>query len=228
MPTKKKRASYSKSAHIAVQAQTSSLEDDVAPTPKTQENIDTKPNSTDTAPVAVIQAQTSTSVPTSDDDALENMLANDTVESELSKKNRKLYAIGFVATGCIMLTTIVLYLVFLKSTAMPVTSKAPATTPTPVPTVVVDVKTLTIEVLNGSGIAGKASKTADALKEKGYIIVSTGNAKKIPGTTVTFSSTIPQRAKEVVLSDLQSIGISSISATIIDSSVSARIILGLK
>lgn len=34
----------------------------------------------------------------------------------------------------------------------------------------------TVEVLNGSGVAGAAGKIADALKEKGYQVVSIGNA----------------------------------------------------
>jgi hypothetical protein len=48
--------------------------------------------------------------------------------------------------------------------------------PTPTPTVAINKKELKIKVLNGSGIAGKATQVKDVLTEHGYEEILTGNA----------------------------------------------------
>lgn len=53
----------------------------------------------------------------------------------------------------------------------------PTAAPTPTPTPAIDKKTITIEVLNGSGIAGTAGNMKTFLEEKGYTVSGTGNAK---------------------------------------------------
>lgn len=61
--------------------------------------------------------------------------------------------------------------------AKPTPTPTPAPTPTPTPDVsVLDKKTLTIQVLNGSGISGEAGKMKTLLEEKGYTVEDTGNA----------------------------------------------------
>ncbi len=68
----------------------------------------------------------------------------------------------------------------------------PTASPTAEPTVnPVDKSTgldrskLTVEVQNGSGVVGSAKKAADALKELGYVISSTGNADSYEYSNVT-------------------------------------------
>lgn len=225
MPARKKRTPSPKSAHIAVQAQVSSMED-VEPVSDMQPDAAVVPPVIEKSDVTSQVSKPPTVLPK--EDSLEAMLANDAPEPELTRTNIWLYRFGMATTGAIIVLSLILYLIYLKSSAMPLASVEPTSAPTPVPTVTVDVKTITLEVLNGSGVAGKASKTAEALKAKGYSIAVTGNAKKIPSTTVIFASALSDRAKEIVLADLQSIGISSISSMLGDSSVSARITLGLK
>jgi len=71
-------------------------------------------------------------------------------------------------------------------------TSVPSPSPTPGPTInPVDKSTgldrskLTVEVQNGSGVGKAAKKAADALKELGYIISSTGNADNYEYSNVT-------------------------------------------
>ncbi len=61
---------------------------------------------------------------------------------------------------------------FVKTTPTPSPSPLPSPTPTPA----FKKENLKIQVLNGSGIAGKASEMKDILKKKGYGEIITGNA----------------------------------------------------
>lgn len=53
----------------------------------------------------------------------------------------------------------------------------PTLAPTAIPTPAVDKKSLTVQILNGSGTAGVAGKMKALLEEKGYTVSGTGNAK---------------------------------------------------
>jgi len=75
-------------------------------------------------------------------------------------------------------------------TAKPTTVLSPTSTPKTTVNPVdkqsgLDRSKLTIEVQNGSGVVGAAKKAADALKELGYVISSTGNADNYDYTNVT-------------------------------------------
>lgn len=64
-----------------------------------------------------------------------------------------------------------------KAVSTPTPSTSPKPTQNPMDkTTGLDRSKLTVEVLNGSGIAGSAKKAADLLTELGYSISSTGNA----------------------------------------------------
>lgn len=62
---------------------------------------------------------------------------------------------------------------FVRQTPSPTATPTPVATPTPA----IDKKTISIEVLNGSGIAGVAGTMKTLLEEKGYTVSGTGNAK---------------------------------------------------
>jgi hypothetical protein len=62
---------------------------------------------------------------------------------------------------------------FIRPTPTPSVAPAPLATPTPA----VNKKTISIEILNGSGIAGVAGKMKTLLESKGYTVAGTGNAK---------------------------------------------------
>ncbi len=228
MPTKKKRASFSKSPHIAVQAVVTSLEDEHEIEEKNQPKI-ASISSVSSMPTAEKHIEKITAAEEAVSEAsLEEMLANDAQESGLAIKNVWLYRLGVIVAGGISICALIIYIAYAKQTSVPKNAVVLPQTPTPIPTAAVDIKTITIEVLNGSGVSGKAAKTADILKNKGYTITSTGNSKKIPVSTVFFSSSLSDQAKSMLLLDLQSVGVSSVSAESIASSASARVILGIK
>lgn len=210
MAVKKKRASFSKAPHIAVSAVVPNLED------------------VEEVPEAAIELPPVPQIAPESEESLVEMLSENVEDSALSKKNVWIYRFGLMITCTIIASAIGLYLLFVSQSKAPVSTVATVSTPTPVPTVVVDMKSITIEVLNGSGVSGKAQKTASALQAKGYTIVSTGNAKKIPVSTVQFSPQVSKQAIDSLLLELKEHNISSVSSVPLTSSVSARIILGLK
>lgn len=59
-----------------------------------------------------------------------------------------------------------------KPTPIPTAKPQPTATPTPA----ISRETLKVKILNGGGVAGKATKVKDILKEKGYTDIVTGNA----------------------------------------------------
>lgn len=85
------------------------------------------------------------------------------------------------------------------------------------------------EVLNGSGVAGRAGKAAQKLESLGYIVIEIDNADK-QTYTLTEVSVIKDKLDqaEILLEDLQtkfpSATLSGEFAT--DSTASARIIIG--
>lgn len=106
------------------------------------------------------------------------------------------------------------------------------TSPTPAATVA-PIRSLnradwSFEVLNGSGIAGEAKKTADKLTSLGYVVVKTGNADK---DTYIENALFVRAGKEsdadLLLADLKTnFSIASISGTLTEGTASARLIIG--
>lgn len=82
-------------------------------------------------------------------------------------------------------------------------SPTPTSTPTPTPTPdlsQLDRSTLSVQVLNGSGVAGAAGKIKDVLEEKGYTVKDTANAE-----TYDYTSTeiMVKKDKEAYLTLLE-------------------------
>ncbi len=75
---------------------------------------------------------------------------------------------------------------------------------TPTPTKVkLDKKLLKVQVLNGSGTKGAASKMGDMLRDAGYTISSTGNAKEFEYKETTLQiKKSKQEYQELLLADL--------------------------
>lgn len=87
--------------------------------------------------------------------------------------------------------------VVIKPTATPI----PTTEPTPSPTpVALKRDELTINILNGSGVAGAAKETSTLLKNLGYTIKTVGNAKQFDYTGITILIT---KEKEMYLEQLK-------------------------
>ena len=106
----------------------------------------------------------------------------------------------------------------------------PKSIPTTIPTI--DPSTIrakwTIDVLNGSGVAGMAAKAADHLKELGYTVAKTDNAKRSNYTdSELYISENIKNSTDILLSDLKTaLGIATISGTFDDSTAAARLIIG--
>ena len=163
---------------------------------------------------------------------LEDMLEDDAEDSSLEKKNTVLYWMGMILTIGIILLTGVVFTIYItipkvvKQDGEKTSAEAPHVTPTPIQFRASDI---TIDVLNGSGIAGAAAKGAAKLTEKGYTVIATGNAKKQGTTQLFIAPTVPSSAIASIQADMLSLfGVSSSSGDLIGSTASARIIIGSK
>lgn len=105
----------------------------------------------------------------------------------------------------------------------------PAPTPTPTPTVTIARSDITVQILNGGGVAGAASKLKKLLEEKGYKVSGTGNAQAYSYDKTEISV---KSGKDAVLTLLQedlkdSYTIGKTSTDLSDSvSYDARVIVG--
>lgn len=102
-------------------------------------------------------------------------------------------------------------------------TEEPTATPAPIQ---LEREEITLEVLNGSGVAGAAGDAAEIFEALGYEVVETGNADNTVGNELYVNPEIEELV-EILLEDVESeLDISSISGELEDSDASARIILG--
>ncbi|MBI5613995.1 LytR C-terminal domain-containing protein [Candidatus Gottesmanbacteria bacterium] len=133
--------------------------------------------------------------------------AEENEESALDIVNRRIFVTGSVIAVLVIVASILIFSVFLKSFVISKKSE-PSKTPAPAPVVaatptpVFSPSRISVSVLNASGIAGKAGEVAKTLSARGYIIVSTGNAKKQKGATLLVSSAVKKDVSSLLLSDL--------------------------
>lgn len=153
-------------------------------------------------------------------------------EVPLEKTNRKLFTAGLIVVLFIFgVTGWVFYLTnryAQKTTQEEITLEEGTTeesTPTPAPTQL-EREEITLEILNGSGVAGAAGDMAEIFEALGYEDVEIGNADETEGNELYVSSDIEDLI-DVLLEDVEEeLDISSISGELDDSTASARIILG--
>ncbi len=83
----------------------------------------------------------------------------------------------------------------------PETTPVPTKSPEPI-----NRETISIEVLNGTGISGEAKLLSDKLKALGYSDITSGNAETSDNTdtTVTFSKTLSQSVQDEIKKELDS------------------------
>lgn len=83
----------------------------------------------------------------------------------------------------------------------PETTPVPTKSPEPI-----NRETISIEVLNGTGISGEAKLLSDKLKALGYSDITSGNASSTDNTetTVTFSKTLSQSVQDEIKKELDS------------------------
>jgi hypothetical protein len=167
---------------------------------------------------------------TSSDDALEAMLESEPEDETANHKNTFLFIVGILISGAIIVAAIVVFSVYMRSSTVPKKSTASTqVTPKATPAPMFVRSLVTFEVLNGSGIAGAATKAAAKLVQAGYTVLSVGNSKKQEATEIFISASVTQSDTRELMADISSM-FSTASATgaLTGSTASARLILGSK
>lgn len=153
-------------------------------------------------------------------------------EAPLEKTNRKLFTAGLIVVLFIFgVTGWVFYLTnrYAEETTQEEITLEEGTTeePTAIPALTqLEREEITLEILNGSGVAGAAGDAAEVFEALGYEDVEIGNADETVGNELYVSSDVEDLI-DVLLEDVEEeLDISSISGELDDSDVSVRIILG--
>jgi len=138
-----------------------------------------------------------------------------------SKRDKKTVGLILLLIALVLVGGGVFYFLSLRNkqesrTESPTRTEAPmiieeesvsTSTPTPTPAEVVDKKSVSIQVLNGTGIVGEAAYLQDRLNSLGYTSVKVGNAAKqdYESTQVTFSSSLSSSAVSEITKELEKI-----------------------
>lgn len=86
---------------------------------------------------------------------------------------------------------------------------------------------ISLEVLNGTSVAGLAGRTAETFESLGYEVVEVGNADDDASENQLFVKEGDEEAVEVLLEDVgEELGIEEVTGVLEDSEVVARIVLG--
>lgn len=156
-------------------------------------------------------------------------------EAPIEKSNKKLFIFGAVIFIFTVLATSSFGIFWaqnsskVKKEVTPKEEQEVSTTPAPKKTL--KREDWSLEVLNGSGVAGTAKKTADKLEALGYKIAKTGNADKQSYKESELYIAVDTSKEDTVLllEDLgKELGITSVSGELKDSTANARIIIGEK
>lgn len=138
-------------------------------------------------------------------------------QSSLSKK------IAIILAVCIFLVAGLLISskkIFNRNTdyVSPVVENIPQNTPTPIPTINID--SLKIQVLNGSGITGEATKVSTLLSQNKFKVANTGNAPNYDfvKTEIKVKNTISSTVTDLLIKSLENQYVSTISAIKLDDS----------
>jgi hypothetical protein len=152
--------------------------------------------------------------------------SNEVEVSTEETKGQRLFYVGLAFFCVVLLSTVAIILESNNGL-----SKADTIVASPSPTVLfatqpeID-KTWSIEVLNGTGVSGKAKIIADKLKLLGFESVTTGNHKGGESGNQLFLSSSVFDKKDIFINYLDSNSIdASYSGVLTNSTASARIIL---
>jgi len=122
-------------------------------------------------------------------------------DEEISKKDKFVFGTGIVVTILIVSVSGWLYFASLRKPVNKTQTTEITPTSEPVKILEVDYKDKEIQVLNGSGIASRAKKLTDELKNMGYLKVTAGNYEKIITGNILMSPT--DFGKDINLKDYQ-------------------------
>jgi len=161
---------------------------------------------------------------------LEQILDDDTNDSVTDRNNHVVFAFGILAALIIIIGAVVVFVMYLGSTKVPqMATNRMAVAPTASPTPAFVRSAVSFEVINASGVSGAASKAKDALMQLGYTVLMVGNSKKQATSSLVLASSVSASAVSEILADVNNLfSISSSSGSLLGSTASARIILGIK
>lgn len=165
--------------------------------------------------------------------AMSESASVDENEPKIERNNKKLFFLGFGVFIATIIFTLIFGLLFLqlngsgkqKAPDENETKQEPSPSPTPI---TIDRGSWTIEVLNGSGVAGAAAKAAEKLEKLGYKVTKTGNAEDEVTITELYVSKVKSDSEtKLLIDDLKSdFGDLTVTGELSDSTASVRIILG--
>lgn len=93
--------------------------------------------------------------------------------------------------------------------------------------VVLEPEEITLEILNGSGVAGLAGDTQEEFEDLGYVVESIGNADETEQSQLFISSDYSEEELENLLDDVdRRLGIEEVSGSLSDLDTIARIVIG--
>lgn len=166
----------------------------------------------------------------------EDITANEPLFEPEEKSKKKLYIIVAIIIIGLAAVSVWIFMNFNKNKGAaekkPETTQsqqisAPVVTEVKEPEGTFDRSKITLEILNGSGVAGVAKKVADSLSALEYQIVKVGNAQENTQTSQIFVSADLEKFQSEFLKDLDGIvEEATISGKLEDSTASARIIIG--
>ena len=157
-------------------------------------------------------------------------------EVPLEKSNKRIYIASLIVMFLIVSTVVAVFYLRTKQPAEKVEEVITEVEEVEEEVVVKEEENLTdiqlkrteisLEVLNGSGVAGLAGETANTFEDLGYEIWEVGNADGTVGNKLYVNTKFKNKI-EVLLSDVEKeLDISSVSGSLKDSTASARIVLG--
>lgn len=111
-----------------------------------------------------------------------------------------------------------------KEAAKVEATPTPAATPT---IAVLDRAQWSFEVLNGSGVSGRARAAANQLAALGYTVVGLGNAERVSGNQLFVAKDKLAKAALLVEDLKKDFGITTVTGELTDSMMSARLVIGL-
>jgi hypothetical protein len=170
--------------------------------------------------------------------SVSDVIADDTLdEIPLEASNKRIYWLGFSLLTIIVIATISAFYLRTKltfsndETPQSVTEELADDSieevePLSEVPIQLSRSEITLEILNGSAVAGLAGNTADSFEDLGYSISEVGNTSLTGASRMFINPDFSDRLA-VLLDDAEELlNISSVSGELNDSSASARIILG--
>lgn len=148
-------------------------------------------------------------------------LSSGQVSRPVAKKDKKKVGLILLLVALVMVGGAVFYSLSLRKNQEgkgggPIKTESPliveerevsTSTPSPTPSEVIDKKSISVQILNGTGIVGEAAYLEGKLNNLGYTSTKVGNATKqdYQSTQVTFSSKLSSSVVDEITKELEKI-----------------------